>query len=99
MSVLDEMLDIRERLVNEDRHKAMEALVRLLHYRIAPLVVSGDTFTLFPNEEAAAKFSAENGLDRRAVDWLFEAMRDENLLTLGKASVTLMPLGVEKLCV
>ena len=98
MSVADEMLKIRRELVEEDRHDAMEAIVRLLHYKVAPRVASGDTFTLFADNEAAAKFCEEFHIDRRAFDWLLNAMREEGLLTPGKAQVVLTPLGVEKFC-
>jgi len=98
MTILEKMLKVRSDLIENDREKAMKALISKLHYEVASLVSSGDTFTLFNNELDITSFCQEQNIDIRAMKWLIEAMSNEGLLMLGKMSVLLTPLGVQKLC-
>ena len=98
MSVLEEMLKIRQGFAQADRKDAMEAVMNLLYYHIAPRVAPGDSFMLFVDEGTVGTFCKNSNLDRRAVDWLFDAMREEGLLASTREPITLTPLGVEKLC-
>ena len=98
MSVLEEMLKIKQSLAQGDRAEAMEAVTKLLYYKIAPRVAPGDSFTLFLDDSVVGDFCKNNNLDRRAMDWLLNAMRNEGLIASTKEPITLTPLGVEKLC-
>lgn len=98
MSVMGEMLCMRQDLINENRAAAMDALVRSLHYRIAHCDEKDDLAVIFADKESAEAFCKNNLLDRRAFDWLLDGMREEGLLTPDKEKITLTLLGVEKLC-
>ena len=97
--ILEKLLEVRADLENADRIRAIETLMKRLYYDVAPCVSSGDTFNLFTYENTVEDFCKKNKIDIRAMNWLLEAMEKEKLISLGKMTVTLMPLGVEKLCV
>jgi hypothetical protein len=98
MSVLERILEIERDLAEHDRTEAMEVFARLLYYKVAPRVTSGDSFAVFKAEGEVAEFCKNNKIDHRALMWLIEAMRTEGLITPSLMPVTLTPLGVEKLC-
>lgn len=102
MSVADDMLKIRREFIEEDRKNAQEALMRYLHYTIAPFVKRGDWVDILEKEEDAEKFCAGNLLDRRAFDWVLENLWLDNLINSDESEleypITLTPLGVEKFC-
>jgi hypothetical protein len=77
----------------------MSVLTETIYYKVAPRVAPGDEFTLFRDEKQVTDFCKNNNLDMRAVSGLFEAMREEGLLTASGTPVVLTPLCVEKLCV
>ena len=98
MSILEKLIEVRSEFIENDRIQAMKALIKKLYYDVAPIVVSGDTLTIFNNDCDIDCFCRENKIDIRAMNWLIESMCNENLLMRGKMSVILTSLGVEKLC-
>ena len=98
MNILEKMLKVRSELIDADRDKAVRALMSKLHYEVASIVNSGDSFTLFNYENDINDFCKSHDIDIRAMRWLIEEMSNEHLLTFGKSQVILTPLGVQKLC-
>jgi hypothetical protein len=98
MPVTEQILEIKNSLVDQDRKKAMEVLTRFLYYKIAPRISAGDSFAVFEGEGEIIEFCKNNNIDRRALAWLIEAMRAEELVTSSPMPIMLTPFGVEKLC-
>lgn len=96
--VLDELLMIRRHFEEGDREDAMNVLMRRIYYEIAPRVTSGDTFTLFRNENDMTGFCHSNNLDMRGLSSVLDMMRKEGLIMQDAFPVVLTQLGVEKLC-
>ena len=97
--ILEQMLSIREKLMNADRNDVIKKLMWRLHYEVAQRVQAGDAFILFASESDMNKFCHNNNLDIRALKSVINSMREEGLLTPEVMPVNLSPLGVEKLCV
>ena len=49
MRILDELIGMREHFEVKDYKEALAALMQHVHYKVAPRVTSGSTFTLFRN--------------------------------------------------
>jgi hypothetical protein len=98
MPVTEQILEIKNSLVDHDRKKAMEVLTRFLYYKIAPRIAAGDSFAVFAAEGEIIEFCKNNDIDRRALAWLIEAMKAEELITPSPMPIVLTPLGVEKMC-
>lgn len=99
MSILEKMLNMRTGFMTRDREEVMQKLMWRLYYEVAPRVKSGDTFTLFSSENDMSSFCKNNSLDIRALEWVIDEMRKEELIVRGTMPVILSQLGVEKFCV
>ena len=98
MSVLEEMLVIRDKLEVKDRQDAMNVMVWLLRYEVAFRLCGQDTFLLFRNENDLSSFCTNNNVKIPAMKWLIGKMRSEGLIAPEQLLVIITPLGVEKLC-
>ena len=102
MRILDELIGMREHFEVKDYKEALAALMQHVHYKVAPRVTSGSTFTLFRNETDMVEFC--NNVqpyqpDIRGLRRVLDKMRKEGLIMQDAFPVTLTQLGVEKLCV
>ena len=98
MKILDELLAMRKYLEERDYKEAMTALMRRIHYDVAPRVTSGDTFTLFSSELEMNAFCQKQGVYMCGLKHLLDMMREEGLIMQDTLPITLTQLGVEKLC-
>lgn len=99
MKILNELMSMRQFHENRDRKEAMNELIKRIYYEIAPRVTSGDTFTVFSDENEAGEFCRNNNLDIRGLRSVLAMMREDGLIAHGTYPVTLTQLGVEKLCI
>ena len=98
MSILDEMLAIRDKLEAKDRQDAMNVMVWLLRYGVAFRLNGKDSFELFRDEADINTCCGNKGVKVPAMKGLIESMRAEGLIAPEPMPVTITPLGVEKLC-
>ena len=98
MSILDEMLAIRDKLEAKDRQDAMNVMVWLLRYEVAFRLNGKASFELFRTENDISAFCRNNDVKVPAMKGLIESMRAECLIATEPMPVTITPLGVEKLC-
>ena len=98
MSILDEMLAIRDKLEVKDRQDAMNVMVWLLRYEVAFRLGDDESFVLFRNENDIGAFCRNNNVKVSAMKWLIDNMRAEGLIGSEALPVIITPLGVEKLC-
>lgn len=56
MPILESLLAIKQSLIEQDRGRAIKALVELVYYKVAPRVAPGDSFILFKDEGQITKF-------------------------------------------
>ena len=99
MKILNELMTLRHSFEDEDKKEAMTTLMKRIYYEIAPRVASGDTFTLFRDENEMSDFCRNNNLDMRGLSLVLAMMREDGLIGQGSFPVVLSQLGVEKLCV
>ena len=99
MKILNELLAMRRSFEDTDRKEAMNVLMKRIYYEIAPRVTSGDTFTVFCDENEVGEFCRNNNLDIRGLRSVIAMMREDGLIAHGTYPVTLTQLGVEKLCI
>lgn len=98
MTVLDEMLQIRDSLMRKDQQHAMQMLTAKLYYEASSYVKAGENFTLFPSKAVVVEFCKNNNVDVRAMEWLLDAMREECLIESREMPIILTPHAVETLC-
>ncbi len=98
MSVLDEMLSLRQKFEDKDRHDAMNVMTFLLHYEVSFRLGSEKTFTLFRNENDLSAFCTNNEVKVPVMQQVIDEMRAEGLIAPENMPVILTELGVEKLC-
>lgn len=98
MSILDEMVAVRDKFESKDRQDVLNVMVGMLHYEVPFRIGNDDTFVLFRNENDITSFCTNNNLKISAMKWLLEAMRAEGLIASEPLPVIITPLGVEKLC-
>ena len=94
MSIINEIKHAREALRFKDRQKAIEALAKRLHYKVAPCVKAGDRFELFADENDMIKFYKENELHEQTFRDLMKELVTEGLMN----GYELNECGVYKLC-
>ena len=99
MKILNELMAMRRSFEDTDRKETMNILMRRIYYEIAPRVTSGDTFTVFRDENELCDFCHNNNLDIRGLRSVIAMMREDGLIAQGAYPVTLTQLGVEKLCI
>ncbi len=99
MKILNELIKMRRTFEDTDRKEAMNILMRRIYYEIAPRVISGDTFTVFRDENELCDFCHNNNLDIRGLRSVLAMMREDSLIVQDVYPVTLTQLGVEKLCI
>ena len=102
MSITERLVAIKEQLVEADREAArdaaMTALVKLVHYRIAPRVAEHESYPIFNDAEEMETFRALEQLDEKALAWVLTEMRNENLIDEARYPVALTLSGIEALC-
>ncbi len=98
MTVLNQMLEMRDKFVEQDRIDAMKKIIWQIHYEIAPRVEDKSSFILFQTENEIVKFCKNNNLDIRALKWLIKSMKSEYLIDECEMPVKLTPLAIEKFC-
>ena len=98
MSVLDEMLSLRQKFEDKDRQGVMNVMTFLLHYEVSFRLGSEKIFTLFRNENDLSSFCTNNNVKVPAMRQVIDEMRAEGLIASENMPVILTELGVEKLC-
>jgi len=79
MKILNELMAMRRSFEDTDRKEAMNILMRRIYYEIAPRVTSGDTFTVFSDENEVGEFCRNNNLDIRGLRSVIAMMRETAL--------------------
>jgi hypothetical protein len=98
MTITERMVATKDKLIDLERERALIALTEMIHGRIAPRVVEGDSYLIFNGESQIEAFCSQSQVEGKALLWVLEKMREEKLLTASKMPVVLTPLGVSKLC-
>ena len=102
MSVTERLISIKQQLVEADREAAREAamlaLVKYVHYKIAPRVEQHESYPVFNDAEEMKAFQASEQLDGKALDWVVGEMRKEDLIEEARFPVTLTMSGIGALC-
>ena len=98
MSILNEMINFREELVRNDRLHAMKIMTRKIYYKVTSYAEPGERFKLFDCKNAVNEFCDNNQVDIRAMEWLLDSMRKEDLIGNKEMPIILTPHAIEKLC-
>ena len=98
MSIIHMMVEAKNRMVEQEREAAMQALADMIYHRIGPKAVDGKSFPVFGNDEEMDTFCSSFKLNPRALTWVLREMQKEGLITPSPMPVLLSPLGITKLC-
>ncbi|GHV49879.1 hypothetical protein FACS1894216_01060 [Synergistales bacterium] len=98
MTITERMTEVKNRLIESERDKALSALTEMIHSRITPRVAEGDSYPIFNDESQIEVFCSQSQVEEKALLWVLDKMREEKLLTASKIPVVLTPLGISKLC-
>ena len=95
------MDEIKKKLVERDREKAMNALMEYIHYEIAPKAPTGEStavLELFGCRADVEEFCREREVRNNALEWLLKELRAVSLLEQTEMPARLSRHGAERYC-
>jgi hypothetical protein len=102
LNMTQKMDEYKAKLVDQDKERAIEALVEYIHYGIAPRVKPGRepaALDIFRSESDIDGFCETKGIPKYAMSWLIAGLVQSRMMERVDSVVRLTADGVARYCI